>query len=130
MNNRTIEDLLDKYLTGSLTEQERQLLNEKLNDPAYQKMLEERIGNELEEHAFEGEADSKILASIQENLSAKLKIERKPARTVALYATRIAVAAVFILLVGVGIYRLRNSNEAKVPDVAVNKQKVQSNPLQ
>src|SRR5215218_6409353 len=100
MNNRTVEDLLDKYLTGSLTEQERQLLNEKLNDPAYKEQLEERIGKELEEHAFEGPGDAQILASIQHNLKTKIGTGKKPAKTISFYITRIAVAAVLILLAG------------------------------
>lgn len=116
MNNTSFEALLDKYLAGSITEPESQLLSEMLNDPVHLARLEEIIKNELEEHAFEGEGNPEVLASIQHRIHQKIISTKKPARAISFYTLRIAVAAVFIILVGAGTYLLFNSKKLSNPE--------------
>lgn len=131
MNNTSFEFLLDKYLTGSLTEPERQLFSEMLNDPSRQKQLEEIIGKELAERAYEGQEDSKILASIQAKIQHRISSDRKPGKTISFYMQRFAVAAVFILLVGFGAYWLLADRNTVTPkELASENKKAADNSLQ
>ncbi len=125
MNNRSIEDLLAKYLTGSISDRERSLLSEMLNEPRYQKQLEEIIGKELEERAFEGKEYPQILASIQDNLTRKINAEKKPAKAISFFIQRTAVAAVFVLLAGAGAYWLYTSKNNANPGVVLKTDKDQ-----
>ncbi len=111
MNKLSVESLLTKYLTGSITEEEKWLLNEMLQEPEHCKQLETIIDNELHEYAFEGEADDSIFRLIQDTIKKRINSERRAAKTIWLSVRRIAVAAVFILLLGAGTYWLFQVNK-------------------
>lgn len=118
MNNTEFEGLLNKYLTGAITPQELQLLNNMLKNPEYRQQLEQIIGGELEEHAFEGLQDDQMLALIQNNLQQRISAERKRPKLLSVYIKWISVAASFMVLATGAIYWLLK-NKHRQP-VAIN----------
>lgn len=111
-----MEHLLNKYVTGSITEEERLVLNKMINSPEYAGILEQIIDTELHTRAVEGEGHEALLSMIQQRL--KLAIEKdkkstsvdeknqKPPRRI-FYIAR--VAAVFLLLIAGGVYLWLNN---------------------
>lgn len=97
MQTNNFKELLDKYLTGRLTEQERNRFYELLNDPEHKKQLAGIIDNELYEHTFESEPDNNILAAIQQNLHSGIQAERNKRAKVIRFTRRLAVAAVLVI---------------------------------
>ena len=105
MENYIFQELLDKYLTGRMTEQEWKIFSHMLKDPAYKSQLEGIIDAELEEHALEGEPDHKLLVAIQDHLQKNISENKKGHRTIFFYIKRVAVAAVFALALAGAGYR-------------------------
>lgn len=98
MEHLPFEDLLDRYLAGSMTEPERLQFVELLNDPFYSNRLATIVEQELHEHAFEGAPDATLLSSIQTHLQARLHQQNLKPSILSVYSRRLAVAAVFLLL--------------------------------
>src|SRR5687768_13900751 len=121
MNNTSVEALLEKYLSGSISEEERVLLSKMLEEERHRAQLEVIIDKELQEHSFEAEEDSLLLGQIQENIQQSIRKEGKSAKVVKLNWRRMAVAAVFILLVGAGVFWLLHSQK-KEQEIAIRKQ--------
>src|SRR6478735_12852696 len=92
MQTNNFQELLDKYLTGRLTEQERNRFYELLNDPENTKQLAAIIDQELYEHHFESEPDNTVLAAIQENLHNRIQSESEKRAKVIRLTRRLAVA--------------------------------------
>jgi transmembrane sensor len=97
MQTNNFQELLDKYLTGRLSEQERNRFYELLNDPEHKKQLAAIIDNELYEHTYESEPDNNILAAIQQNLHAGILAERNKRAKVIRLTRRLAVASVLLI---------------------------------
>jgi transmembrane sensor len=97
MQTNNFQDLLDKYLTGSLTEQERNRFYELLNDPEHNRQLAAIIDKELYEHTFESDPDNKLLAAIQQNLHSGIQAENDKRAKVIRLTRRLAVASVFLI---------------------------------
>jgi transmembrane sensor len=118
MSNTDFELLLNKYLTGSITEEELQGLNAMLNEPDNKQRLEAIIDRELEEHAFEGAADNQMLALIQNTLQEKMRQGKTKSKIVPLYIKKIAVAAIFLVLSGIAAWWfLSSKNNRRQPAV-------------
>lgn len=97
MQTNNFQELLDKYLTGRLTEQERNRFYELLNDPEHNTQLAAIIDKELYEHTFESEPDNKLLAAIQQNLHSGIQAEKKRRAKVIRLTRRLAVASVLVI---------------------------------
>ena len=98
MEHTDFQDLLNKYLTNTITTHEWQLLSRLLNDPAYQQQLEAIIDQELHDHAFEATPNEQLLALIQQNLKQQINTNRPKGKIVSLYVKRVAVAIVLLTL--------------------------------
>jgi ferric-dicitrate binding protein FerR (iron transport regulator) len=97
MQTNNFQELLDKYLTGRLTEQERNRFYELLNDPEHNRQLAAIIDKELYEHTFESEPDNKLLAAIQQNLHSGIQAEKEKRAKVIRLTRRLAVASVLVI---------------------------------
>lgn len=97
MQTNNFQELLDKYLTGRLTEQERNRFYELLNDPEHTRQLAAIIDKELYEHTFESEPDNKLLAAIQQNLHSGIQAEKDKRAKVIRLTRRLAVASVLVI---------------------------------
>ena len=97
--NQPFQTLLDKYLSGAISEEERLQLSKLLEQEQFRRQLEAIMDKELSEHSFESEEDVHLLTQIQQNIDEKIK-ERDPtsSRLVRINWRRIAAAAVLILL--------------------------------
>lgn len=122
MNNTSFESLLNKYLSGSITEEECVLLSRMLDEKQHRENLAAIMDKELEERAFESEEDTGLLIQIQENIQKRIKENRTTSKVVGLNWRRLAAAAVFILLAGAGAYLLWNSNSDRKREVAKHTQ--------
>ena len=125
--NQPFQTLLDKYLSGAISEEERLQLNKLLEQEQFRRQLEAIMDKELSEHSFESEEDVHLLTQIQQNIDEKIK-ERDPtsSRLVRINWRRIAAAAVLILLTGAAAYWFWNTkkpNEA----IAVTKDQNKTN---
>lgn len=105
MQENTFQDLLDKYLTGRMTEEEWKVFSSMLNDPAYKSLLEATIDTELKEHTYEGTPDHERLAAIQDHLRDKMHTGKRSGM-IMLYLKRAAVAAVILIIAGAGYWWL------------------------
>jgi transmembrane sensor len=117
MSNIPFQALLDKYLSGSISEEERVLLSRMLDEKQHQETLEATIDKELLEHTFEAGQDNAVLNQILENIQNNIGEERKTAKVLLLNWRRMAVAAVFLLLMGSGAYLFWNSRKTEEPAV-------------
>ncbi|HEY1201383.1 MAG TPA: FecR family protein, partial [Niastella sp.] len=97
MQTNNFQELLDKYLTGRLTEQERDRFYELLNDPEHTKQLAAIIDQELYEHQYESEPDNTLLAAIQQNLQSGIQAEKEKRAKVIRLTRRLAVASVLFI---------------------------------
>jgi transmembrane sensor len=121
MQNNNFQELLDKYLTGSMTEQEWMIFSDLLKEPEYKNRLNAIIDTELEEHAFEGEPDNSILANIQNNLHNQIQADKERSGKVVFYIKRLAVAAVFVVaLLGVAWWWAASKKPARNEVARVN----------
>jgi transmembrane sensor len=98
MQTNHFQELLDKYLTGRMTEQEWKTFSELLNVPEHKNRLAAIIDTELAEHAFEGEPDNNMLAAIQENLYNNMQAGKERSARIVRFIKRLAVAAVFVMM--------------------------------
>jgi transmembrane sensor len=102
MQHNNFQELLDKYLTGRMTEQEWMIFSDLLKEPEHKNRLNAIIDTELEEHAFEGEPDNSMLVNIQNNLHNHIQAGKERSGKMVFYIKRLAVAAVFVVaLLGV-----------------------------
>src|ERR1044072_6504635 len=97
MQTNNFQELLDKYLTGRLTEQERNRFYELFHDPEHKSQLAAIIDKELYEHTFESEPDNKLLAAIQQNLHSGIQAEKEKRAKVIRLTRRLAVASVLVI---------------------------------
>ncbi len=97
MQTNNFQELLDKYLTGRLTGQERTRFYELLNDPEHNEQLAAIIDKELYEHTFESEPDKNLLVAIQQNLHSGIQTERDKRAKVIRLTRRLAVASLLII---------------------------------
>lgn len=123
MQTNHFQELLDKYLTGRMTEQECQHFSELLNVPEHKDRLAAIIDTELAEHAFDGEPDNNMLAAIQDNLYNKLQEGKERSATLIRYMKRLAVAAVFIMMLSAVAWWLLSKKPAQPEIAQVNKVK-------
>lgn len=113
MNNSTFRDLLDKYLTGTMSTAEKDRLKALLEDPVYNEELLSQIDTELKNRTYEGEANAEILALIQKNITEKIKVSDEkpgvlvlPVQNRRFAFLRHIAAAVLLLLLGTGVFLL------------------------
>lgn len=109
MTQPSLEVLLDKYLSGTMTEEERLLFKVMLEQKEHQQQLETIIDNELHEHAYETNGDNSLLSLIQENIQQQIQPEKRPAPVIRFgWLTKAAAAAIFIVLLGGGYFFWHN----------------------
>ena len=101
MDEVVLKNLLDKYLTGELSEQERTELSRLLEQPGYQALLEQVLALEFKEHRFDEGGHETIISRIEAQVRTRIATVPK-AKTI--YLKRWAVAASVVLLVGAGYY--------------------------
>lgn len=115
--------LLDKYITHSITVEERKQLSQLLKDPSYHTELEAIIDQQLAGNTFEMPEDESIRHLIFERIEQARKNKHGRVRTMFLTWRRIAVAASVLLLVGLGSYFLffnKTNEQTKVPVVVIS----------
>src|ERR1700735_1429418 len=112
MDENRFTDLLNNYLTGTMTEPERKELSVMLGDPEYRQVLEEKLLQELEGRRFESQGHEDALALIEQHLIEQLDARKGKRLFVFPKWFAAAAAVVFILSIGSGYYWWRNgSNE-------------------
>jgi transmembrane sensor len=116
MDEQLLQNLLDKYLTGTLKDQERDHLNKLLQQPDYSGLLERILYDELTSHRFEGEGHDRVLSLIQENIRNAIQQTRK---TKILQIRGWAAAAAALILISTSyIFFLRTPARPVVTPVA------------
>ena len=128
MNEPLFKSLLEKYLTGSLSDAERVELSGLLEQPEYQRTLEEILLQEYQSRRFEGEGHEKILEIIEHQILsniASLKNESSPEvaipqkRRIIYFSSWAAAAAVLVLVLG-GYFMFSHGSGKTYTPVAVN----------
>ncbi|HEY0610121.1 MAG TPA: FecR domain-containing protein [Chitinophaga sp.] len=112
MQENTFRELLDKYLTGRMTELEWKEFSSMLNDPVYKNLLEGVIDTELQEHSFEGAPDKEMLAMIQHNLRDSIRAKKRSGMIIALFK-KAALATVVLIIAGAGYWWLTSKSSKK-----------------
>jgi transmembrane sensor len=101
MDEQQLRNLLDKYLTGTLGEEERDHLSKLLQRPEYLSLLERIMYEEFEHRRFEGEGHDRVLSLIQENIHNAIHHNRK---TSVLQIRRWVAAAAAVIGISIGMY--------------------------
>lgn len=110
MNNSSFRILLDKYITHSITSEERKQLAQLLQADQYTTELETIIDQQFASNAFETEEDDTLRQLIFEKIQAAKHNHQTPVRRMqprfvsSRTFKRIAVAASILLIVGLGFY--------------------------
>ncbi|WP_276483727.1 FecR family protein [Paraflavitalea pollutisoli] len=104
MPTTPIEQLLDKYLSGNLTEAERQQLELLLQDPAQQQLLADLLTHEMETGAFEARKDDQLLQQLQHHIQERIQSPAPLKKRWSFYGKRIAVAAVLLVAAGMAFW--------------------------
>jgi ferric-dicitrate binding protein FerR (iron transport regulator) len=99
MDNTPVELLLEKYLSGTLAETERQLLHTLLQDPAQRDRIAAIIDREMREHAFEATEDDQLLTLIQKNIKEKIRHPAQRDRSAFFTFRRVSIAAALVMAV-------------------------------
>lgn len=100
----SLETLLDKYLAGTITEEERIVLQQLLNTAENQQQLATIMDQELRERTYEIPEDKTLLSAIQQNLQQQIGARQPSVRNGSFIMRRLAIAAVLIALAGIGFY--------------------------
>src|SRR5579863_9308509 len=116
MNEDFLRDLLDKYLTGSMTDPERTELSGLLQQPEYQSALEYILASEFESRSFEGEGYDKVMKQIETKVLTK--IAKKKNKRIFLLAGWAAAAASLILIIGSYYHYYVSTSNKTEPEVA------------
>jgi ferric-dicitrate binding protein FerR (iron transport regulator) len=120
MNRNLLRELLDKYITNAITEEERSLLFEMIESPDYLSELRRIVGSRLEQDNLEGEEDVQLRELIYRRMKAGLQGDASPApvkRTGRTIWWRWATAAAVFLLVAAAGYFLLSRKDIHRPEV-------------
>jgi transmembrane sensor len=109
MDENRFSDLLNNYLTGTMTEPERKELSAMLGDPGYQKVLEQQLLQELEGRRFESQGHEDALALVQQHLTEQLGAKKGKRLFVFPKWFAAAAAALIIICIGPGFFWWRKS---------------------
>ena len=101
MDEQLLRNLLDKYLTGTLGDEERDHLEKLLQQPEYSLMLERIMEEEFTQHRFEDEGHEQVLSLIKENI---LNAVHQVSKTRILYLRRWAAAAAILILLSTSYF--------------------------
>ncbi|HSZ31948.1 MAG TPA: FecR family protein [Puia sp.] len=101
MDEQLLRNLLDKYLTGTLSDQERDHLDKLLQLRENSFLLERIMLEEFEQHRFEGEGHEQVLSLIQENI---LNAVHQVRKTRTIHIRRWAAAAAILILISTSYF--------------------------
>jgi len=111
MNSTLFRSFLDKYITDTITIDEKKQLAAMISQPEYEQELASILIDELQAHAYEGEEDPAIRASIQAHISQRItsdsevpafggaRVYEIPPRRQSFTLPRVAVAAAVLLVI-------------------------------
>jgi transmembrane sensor len=123
MDEVLLKNLLDKYLTGELSEQDRSGLSGLLEQPGYQALLEQILAHEFREHRFDEGGQEGVINRIEAHVRARIAPAPK-AKMV--YLKRWAVAAAIVLLVGAEYYLATRKPDNKLtPEIAASAERIE-----
>lgn len=111
MPTTPIELLLDKYLSGNLSEAERQELHRLLQDPAQQQLLADLLTKEMETGALEAPEDDALLQRLQYNIGQQIQPPLHSAGRPKTRWKRIAVAAAILIAAGMALWQSNRPDE-------------------
>ncbi|MDX2046384.1 MAG: FecR domain-containing protein [Chitinophagaceae bacterium] len=104
MQEELFRQLLEKYITNSITATERQQFYYLLKKPAFQQLLQEKIDTELITGGFNNEEDVNLRELIFERIQQKKNKPEIPVRQMFSWK-RFAVAASILIMLGFGYYQ-------------------------
>lgn len=104
MNQSHFRQLLDSYITGTITGDEQRELFQLLEQDEYKALLEGILQQEWEQGTYEEPANDQIASLVESYVMNKIQPEAKVRRLPFFYRYRIAVAAAALLIVLAGSY--------------------------
>lgn len=104
MPTTPVELLLEKYLSGTLSEAERLQLQDYLQDPVRQEEIAAILSRELSDSSFEIAEDAELLARMQANIRHRIQAPARQGRVVRRRFVSMAAAAVIFLVAGVAAW--------------------------
>jgi ferric-dicitrate binding protein FerR (iron transport regulator) len=120
MQEALLKDLLDKYLTGEISEQEKKDLARMLNQPSHIRYLESLMKESFDDNRFKIEDSEELRASIQSWLGERLAETERPEKSFRI--GRLLAAASIILVLCFGAYAVFFSKSKKtVTDTAASR---------
>lgn len=105
MNEEQLKDLLDQYLTGTITDTGKAELAKLIDDPAYRPVLGSLMEQTFLEGTFKGEENPEVKAALQQWLNERINHPGKPSKgKIVRFPPIAAVAAAIILLLSLGAW--------------------------
>ncbi|TWF40408.1 FecR family protein [Chitinophaga polysaccharea] len=111
MNNSEFYSLLDRYLTGNLSVEERERLTALLNDDHYRALLEASMEKTFMEDTFTGNETEGRRKRLNSLILGRIQHQVRTARLRRL----LAYAAAAVLLIGIGIFYLLKTRLDQLP---------------
>ncbi len=123
MDEVLLRNLLDKYLTGELSEQDRTGLLRLLEQPGHHALLEEILTREFREHRFDEGGHEVLISRIEAHV--RTRIATAPTAKM-VYLKRWAVAAALVLLAGAGYFLATKRPHNKLtPEIAASAERME-----
>jgi transmembrane sensor len=115
MSNSRLSELLDKYLSNSITESEKDQLLLMIQSNSYLPELERIVDQELMSDEFDQEQRNELRELIFERIKSRIpgSLGTKPARIAAITWRRIAAAAAILIFFFVGYILVTNQKKEK-----------------
>ncbi|HVI46105.1 MAG TPA: FecR domain-containing protein [Chitinophaga sp.] len=107
MNEVLLKELLDQYLTGTISESGKEQLAEALARPEYEDMVSSQLKQSFMDNVFEGEEDPVLKASIHDYLQQQIRQNRPQAKVSSIRYWWAAAAAVVAMLLVASFYILQ-----------------------
>src|SRR5690348_16950693 len=102
MSRLLFEELLNKYLVESISQQENIQFFRMLEEPEYRELLTEQIGKDFLENTYSSTGNTEGRERMKKKLAALKPEDKKPAILLWFNWKRIAVAASVLLLFSTG----------------------------
>jgi transmembrane sensor len=103
MKKSLIEQLLNKYLLETITEEETRQFFALLDDPDCQAYVMECIGEDLEEGGFDDRQDPRLTWRIKRRLAVRIQSDRRGKRVNLFRYRRLVGAAAAVLAISIGV---------------------------
>jgi transmembrane sensor len=125
MTDQNFGELIDGYLTGSLSSEEKAKLALMLQQPEYIQQLEKHMQQRMELGTFTGQEDERVKHSIMNSIRKEIGTQRRPAKVLPIRRLFAVASVILLLLLATWLLVGRGGNSELVSGTEADKQNIQ-----